>query len=277
MHIEIDRQAGALERAGRRAAARARAGAGRGRGLAADEGAPAGADRRAGAGGRGPRRGRGVQGAAGVDRRPPLHVPRLPRVLAHRRGPARRRGHRARVAARRRRPRLHGVRQAAAGGTRVRAGAASAGADEGQRALARAPAELPRLRRRQALRRRRQRRRRAALPRALHRARLPGDAARDPDAAPHRRTGARARRVPARQPRLQGAHRDHRHVPARRALPDERGRAVRGRSRHPGPRGASTRQAVPAHGPLRALRVLPGLHPARPLQHRQPGADRPRS
>ena len=84
----------------------------------------------------------------------------------------------------------------------------------------------------------------------------------------------RARRVPAREPRLQGAQRDHRHLPARRAVPDERGRALRGRARDPRPGRAPARQVVPAHGPLPALRLLPGLPPARSLQHRQPPADR---
>ena len=190
MHIEIDRQADGLERAGATrcgtCSAQVRAAVEDWQPMKArlqaliDEPAPAGVD---------PAEVEESKALLRVDRRPPLHVPRLPRVLAHRRGAARRRGHRARAAARRRRPRLDRVRQAAAGGARVRAGAASAGADEGQRALARAPAELPRLRRRQALRRRRQGRRRAALPRALHRrsptGRLP---LRDPDAAPHRRT-----------------------------------------------------------------------------------------
>ena len=84
----------------------------------------------------------------------------------------------------------------------------------------------------------------------------------------------RARRVPARQPRRQGADRGHRHVPARRALPDRRRRPVRGRVGHPRAGRAPARAAVHAHGPLRALRLLPRLHPARPLQHRQPGQDR---
>ena len=86
MHIEIDRQAGRARGAGRGAARRARAGARGGRGLAADARAHAGAARRA-------------PPPAGVDpaeveearallawlSRPPLHVPRLPRVRARRR------------------------------------------------------------------------------------------------------------------------------------------------------------------------------------------------
>ena len=67
------------------------------------------------------------------------------------------------------------------------------------------------------------RRRRAALPRPLHDGGVPRAAA-----ARSRCCGARsrrcvdARRLPARQPRREGAGRDHRHVPARRAVPDRR-------------------------------------------------------
>ena len=136
---------------------------------------------------------------------------------------ARRRGHRARAAARRGpRPRLDRLREAAAGRARARPRAAPAGPDQGQRALADPPPELPRLRRRQALRRRRQRGRRAPLPRPLHDRRLPRGVGQHPGAAAQGAGGARARRVPARQPRRQGAGRDHRHVPARRAVPDRR-------------------------------------------------------
>ncbi len=138
--------------------------------------------------------------------------------------------------ARRRRRRVDGVRQAPAGGSRVRTRTASAGADQGQRALPRAPSELPGLRRRQALRRHRERRRRAALPRPLHHGRLSRGTGRNPGAATDGARGARARRLRARQPRPQGAGRDHRHLPARRAVPDVRGRALRRRARDPRPR-----------------------------------------
>ena len=73
--------------------------------------------------------------------------------------------------------------------------------------------------------------------------------------------------VPARQPRREGAGGDPRHLPARRAVPDPRGRAVRDRDGDPRPRRAPARAAVRAPRPLRALRLLPGLPAARPLPH----------
>ena len=83
-------------------------------------------------------------------------------------------------------------------------------ADQGEHALDRPPRRLPRLRRRG----------RARLPRPLHAHRLPREPDRDPDPAPARGAGARARGLPARQPQREGAARDPRHLPARRAVPD---------------------------------------------------------
>ena len=99
LHAPRGRPPGRGLRGARRGAARrARRRARRGRRLAADAGAHGGARgpaRELASGPRRSRRGRGGPGVAGVAARPPLHVPRLPRVHAGRRHPARRRGHRA--------------------------------------------------------------------------------------------------------------------------------------------------------------------------------------
>ena len=59
----------------------------------------------------------------------------------------------------------------------------------------------------------------------------------------------------------------HRDLPARRAAPDPRGRAVRHRDGHPPPGGPAAAAAVRPPRPLRPLRHLPRLRAARPLQH----------
>ena len=108
---------------------------------------------------------------------------------------------------------------------RARAGARALPAQPHQGQLARdgAPARLPRLRRRQALRRGRQRDRRAALPRPLH-AQRPTTPARREIPILRRKVEAvlDARGLPARQPQREGADRDPRDLPARRAVPDRR-------------------------------------------------------
>ncbi len=104
--------------------------------------------------------------------------------------------------------------------------------------------------------------------------RLPRGAGEHPGAAPEGDRGARARGLPARQPRRQGGRRDHRHLPARRALPDRGRRPLPGRHRRARAGRAPARAAVHAHRPLRALRVLPRVPAARSLQHGQPGQDR---
>ena len=120
LHAHRDRPPGGrLRRARGRAARGAGAGARGGRGLAADARAHAGADRRADAGGHGRGRVRRGAGAARLGRRSPLHLPRLPRVRAHRERAEGRRGLGPGPVARRRRLVL-GLRQAAAG--RARAG-----------------------------------------------------------------------------------------------------------------------------------------------------------
>ncbi len=53
-------------------------------------------------------------------------------------------------------------------------------------------------------------------------------------------------------------------------LQTPRGRAVRDRAGDPAPPGAPADPPVPAPGRVRALRLLPGLRAARPLQHRDP-------
>ena len=80
MHIEVDRQRDGLDRPRGRDPGRAGAGARRGRGLAADARAHGGAGLRARAAQRRHGPGRRGAGAAGLAVRPPLHVPRLPRV-----------------------------------------------------------------------------------------------------------------------------------------------------------------------------------------------------
>ena len=153
-----------------------------------------------------------------------------------------------------------------------------AGADQGQLALDRAPARLPGLRRRQALRPRRPGDRRAPLPRALHDRRLQSERARDPAAARQGRLRAGARRLPARQPRRQGADRDPRVLSratrCSRSTDDELFEMAMGIL------GLGERQRVRLFvqpRPARPLRRLPGLHAARPLQHREPRAGRRRS
>ena len=84
--------------------------------------------------------------------------------------------------------------------------------------------------------------RRAALPRPVHPHRLPREPARDPDAAPQGRRGARS--GPAFPPDShdeKALRRDPRDLPARRAVPDLRRRAVPDRHGHPAPGRAPAR------------------------------------
>ena len=188
MHIEIDRETdhGELDEIEQAAARRpARRPRGR-RGLGEDE--HPGARRSSTSSARTPpplldRRGQRGAGAAAVAGRRPLHVPRLPRVPA---AGGRRRGRAARRA--RHRPRhpalrpghVRVVRQAAAGGRGQGAREAAADHHQGQLAVDRAPAGLPRLRRHQDVRRERRGRRRAPLPRPVQLGRLH----REPDPHP---------------------------------------------------------------------------------------------
>ena len=131
----------------------------------------------------------------------------------------------------------------------------------------------PRLRRREAVRRGRPGGRRAPVPGALrlHRLHRVGDAR-----AAGRREGARRARALGRgprQPHRQGPARGARELPARRADPGQRRAALRDRDVGDPAAGAAPHQAVHPRGRLRPLRVLPGLHPARPLQHQRAAAD----
>ena len=114
--------------------------------------------------------------------------------------------------------------------------------------------------------------RRAPLPRPVHDVGLQGERARDPAPARQGRRRPRAGGLSARQPRRQGATRDHRVLPARVAVPDGHGRSVHDRDGDPRARRASARAAVRPPRPARPLRRVPRLHPARSLQHREPGA-----
>ena len=143
----------------------------------------------------------------------------------------------------------------------------AARAHEGQRALDRAPPDLPRLRRREALRRRRQRDRRAPLPRPLHVVGLHREPDRHSGAAPQGLRRDRALAVRAREPRLQGSDRDPRELPARRPLPDRRVDALRHRDRDPRPAGAAARAHVRAPRAVRPLRLVPRVRAPRSLQH----------
>ena len=74
------------------------------------------------------------------------------------------------------------------------------------------------------------------------------------------------------QPRPQGARRDPRDLPARRAVPDLGGRALRDRARHPPPGRAPARAAVRPPRRVRPLPLLPRLPAARAVRHREPAA-----
>ena len=66
-------------------------------------------------------------------------------------------------------------------------------------------------------------------------------------------------------------HRDPGDLPARRAVPDLQGGALRDSDGHTPPAGAPARQALRQARHLRALLLLPRLRAPRPLQHRDPG------
>ena len=250
---------------------------GLGRDARAGPGDPAGV-RRAAAPGRRGRAGRG-QGAAGVDRQPPLHLPRLPGL---RPGEGERRGHAAPGA--RHRPRhpapgpvqagLGQLRQAAPGGQAPGPRAARAHPDQGELALDRAPAVVPGLHRGQALRRAGRGRRRAALPRPVHLGRLQPEPARHPGAAPQGDQGAGAGRPAPLQPRLEVAAEHPGDVPPRRAVPDLRRPAVRDGHGDPAAGGAPPGAAVHVARRLRPLRLGPGLRAPRPLHDHGPPAHR---
>ena len=150
--------------------------------------------------------------------RRPLHVPRLPRVRARtddgedtlRAVAGSGLGHAARSGSRRSRTASPSCRPRCA---RWRREPDLLILTKANARVDRPPARVPGLRRRQALRRRGQRGRRAPLPRPLHDARLPRERrASIPVLRRKVQARARARRLPARQPRRQGARRDPRDV-----------------------------------------------------------------
>ena len=222
-----------------------------------------------------PRARRGDQGVPRVAERGQLHVPRLQGVRPdRRRGPgaaAADRGLGARDPPRRAR---QGAKDADRQGADRRSRAADHAPDQGQLRLSRPPARVPGLHRRQEVLRGRSGDRRAPLPRPVHDARVQGEPAVDPDHPRQGRRGAGAGRVPAGQPRPQGAARDPRVIHARLAVPDGDARVVRLGDRDPRLGRAPAAEAVPVAGPARAVRGVPGVHPAGPLQHREPGAGR---
>ena len=83
-----------------------------------------------------------------------------------------------------------------------------------------------------------------------------------------------AGRLPARQPRRQGADRHPRVATARPAGPDRDRGPVRDGDWDPRPRRAPARPPVRVARPARPVRRLPAVPSARPLQHRQPAARR---
>ena len=115
---------------------------------------------------------------------------------------------------------------------------------------------------------------RAPLSRPLHPHGLPRQPARHPDPAPQGGCRSAPRRLPGRQPQREGAGRDPRVLPTRRAVPDLRARADRDRPGDPAPRRAAAGAPVRPARPLRALSDLPRVRAARPLQHRQPAPHR---
>ena len=282
MHVEIDRQSDPerLETIRGRARARARRRARRGRGLAADAGQDRGRARRPEARRQGARCRRSWTEARGVpalDRRRPLHLPRLQQL---------RPGRATRTAI-------------SCGGSRARRSACCAARDR----------RAPTSRSFAACRRRSARRAREPVPLIDHQGQHPPTVHRPvyldyigvkrfdaegkvvgehrflglftsaaynrnprqiPLLRPQGRAGDRARRAAAGRP-----------LPARRCANiletyprDElfqivRGRAVRDRAGHPAPAGPAAAAAVRPARPLRPLRLVPGLRAARPLQHRR--------
>ena len=204
-------------------------------------------------------------------RRGQLHVPRLPGVR-----PDRRRG-RGPLGADRGLgagdPSGHtreGAEEAVRQGADHRPRAADPAADQGQLSFARPPPRVPRLHRRQEVLRGRPGDRRAPVPRPLHDARVQGEPAVDPD---HSRQGRRAYwSAPGSRRQATTARRCSRSSSRTRATRFSRwGPRICSTSRSGSSASASASgSAVPMAGPARAIRRVPGVHPARPLQHREP-------
>ena len=251
--------------------------------LAQDAGAAPQRRRRARAATAADRRGRSRRGhgAADVDGRPALHVPRLPQLRPDPRGRPGRAAtgarFRPRVAAQRAGSAVAQLRRPATRDPGPRARAAPARPHEGQPAVDDPPADLSRLRGRPALRRARHRHRRTPVPRAVHVVRVQLEPDRRPAAPAQGRGRRRAGRLPPGESRPEGSHRDPRDLSARRPLPDQHRLALRERDGHPAPAGAPPGPHVRQPRDLRALHLLHGVPPPRPLHDTRAVADLRRS
>ena len=163
---------------------------------------------------------------------------------------------------------------AAGRGARHARGAAGAGHQQDQPAVARAPPRRHGPGRRQALRRGRPARRPLPHRRPVHLDRLYALDPRHPVSAPQDRLGDRPRRPRRRQPFRQGARGRARAISARRAVRDRRGDAAALRADDPAPRRAPARARAGAARPVRPLRLGAGLRAARPLRQHHPRGDR---
>ena len=264
---------GIADRAGKGPAAGPARRAGGGGGLPEDD--RGGAAARRPAGDRRPEGARRDPGAAALAGRQPLHLPRVPRVRPGGRGAGDGAG-----AGTRHRPRHPAARQegvvlvrgAPARGAGPGQGPAAAHPHQGQLALHRAPAQLPRLHRDQAGQRHRRGGRRIPLPRPVHPRGLPREHRPDSGAAPQAGRGPAAQRRDAGQPRRQGPDRDPGGLPAGGTVPDLGGRADPDRARRAAPAVPPAAPAVPAQGRLRPVHVLRGVPAAGPLHHGGPAA-----
>ena len=195
---------------------------------------------RAGGPGRDPR-------VSGVGRGQQLHVPRLPRVRpdhARRRGcPLRRAGlGPGHLEADRVGTGLPQLRRAPARGEEARPRAQAPEPDQGQLAGHGAQAFLPGLHRHQEVRRVGRGYGRAAVPGALHLHRLQLQRLRHPAHQAQGALRAPEIRFPRGEPQREGPRRDPGDLPARRAVPDVQGGALRHHDGHTAPAGAPARQ-----------------------------------
>ncbi len=117
-------------------------------------------------------------------------------------------------------------------------------------------------------------RRTQRVPRPLDLRGVQHRAARHPAAAPQGRCGARPLRASPRLALREGPRIDPRHVPARRAVPDQRGRAVRDRNGDPEPPRAQARAALRAQRRARTVLLLPRLRAPRSVHDRARPAHR---
>ena len=154
-------------------------------------------------------------------------------------------------------------RCAAAGGAPSGKGTGAPRDHQGEYAGHGAPSGLSRLYRRQALRCRPQGDWRAPILRPVHLGRLQSQPALDPAAAAQGRPASGAGQSGIDQPCRQGARQHPRNLPARRALPDRRRRAVGDRPGDPASPPTPTDPAVPAARRVRPVRILHGLRATR--------------